>query len=293
MKFRIPFTLSKIEKLKTRAKPFLSFIKHKKDSRLTEYLKNSSINLTREEYSAIVLRSFVISFITILIVSTTVLFFLNVEFFYLIGFGLAVLFSLFVLFSQSVYPRIYVSKRQRKIEKNLLPALEDILIQLNSGIPLFSVMVNIAYSDYGELSIEFKKAVKKINAGESQIQVIEDLGKTNPSIFFRRVLWQISNGMKAGSEMTNVIRDNVKSLNEEQLIQIQNYGNQLNPLIMFYMLTSIIIPALSVTFLTILSSMLNVEKNMTMLLFIGLFVFVVLIQIMFLGIIKSKRPSLL
>ena len=78
-----------------------------------------------------------------------------------------------------------------------------------------------------------------------------------------------------------------------QLIQIQNYGNRLNPLIVFYMLIAIIVPSLSVTFLTIISSLIGLNANTTTLVFLGLFVFVILIQIMFLGIIKSKRPSLL
>jgi len=293
MKFHIPFTFSGIEKIKKRAKFFTSFIKYKKKSKLAEDLKNSSINLTREEYLGIIIKSSIIAFFPFFIFSTLIFLFLGVRFFYLIGFGVSILFTFFIAFSQRVYPRIYVAKRQRGIEKNLLPALQDMLIQLSSGIPLFSVMINIAFSGYGELSTEFKKAVRGINAGQSQTEVLEKLGKDNPSLFFRRVLWQISNGMKAGSEMAVIIRDITESLNEEQLIQIQNYGNKLNPLIMFYMLTSIIIPALSITFITILSSMLSIEKNMTMLLFIGLFTFVVLIQIMFLGLIKSKRPSLL
>ena len=93
--------------------------------------------------------------------------------------------------------------------------------------------------------------------------------------------------------MSIVVKDSLKTLNEEQLIQIQNYGNKLNPLIVLYMLIAVIIPALSITFLTIISSMINLPSNMAMLVFIGLFVFVILVQIMFLGMVKSRRPSLL
>lgn len=293
MPFHIPFTFSEIPKLKTRSKRFLSLIKHKKDSTLSKNLASSGIGITREEYLAIVLRNFTIIFIYLLIIFTTALWLFNVTFFYLLGFALALIFGAFIFFSQIVYPRIYITRKQRRIEKNLLPALEDISIQLNSGIPLFSIMVNIAYSDYGDLSKEFKEAVKKISAGEPQTEVLEEIGQNNPSILFRRVLWQISNGMKAGSDMAIVIKDGIRALNEEQMIQIQNYGNKLNPLIMFYMLTSIIIPALSVTFLTILSSMLGLQKNVTIMIFLGLFVVVIFIQIMFIGLIKSKRPSLL
>ena len=64
-------------------------------------------------------------------------------------------------------------------------------------------------------------------------------------------------------------------------------------MIMFYMLISVILPALSITFLTIISSLVNLSKTITIAMFIGLFVFVVLIQVMFLGIMRSVRPSLL
>ena len=124
------------------------------------------------------------------------------------------------------------------------------------------VLVNISSSDYGELSVEFKKAVKRINSGEPEAEVLDDVGRKNPSTFFRRTLWQISSGMKSGADMSVVVKDNIAALNEEQIIQIQSYGNKLNPLIVFYMLMAVIVPALSITFLTIVSSMINLPKNL-------------------------------
>lgn len=293
MKFHIPFTFSKLEKLKSKSGFFLSKVRYKKKSKLAQHLENSNIDITREEYLAICYRNLTINFVVLFIIFISGLILARVTLFYLFAPVLSALFSMFVFFSQTIYPRIYVTKRQRNIEKNLIPALEDILVQLTSGIPLFSVLVNISASDYGELSIEFKRAVREINAGAPEQEVLEDLSEKNPSLFFKRALWQISNGMEAGSDMAIVVKDSIHALNEEQVIQIQNYGNRLNPLIVFYMLIAVIIPALSITFLTIISSMTGLPKTMTMLLFIGLFVFVMLIQVMFLGLIKSKRPSLL
>ncbi|MFA5174458.1 MAG: type II secretion system F family protein [Candidatus Pacearchaeota archaeon] len=293
MKFKIPFTFSKIEKLKSKSRYFSSKFKYKKESKLGHDLKNSDINLTREEYLGICMRSAVVFFGFFFVISTTILLLLKIVFAVLFGFLLAFLFSIFIFFSQRVYPRIYVSRKQRDIEKNLIPGLEDILVQLNSGVPLFNIISNIADADYGSLSLEFKKAVKRINAGEPEAEVFDSLGKSNPSVFFRRTLWQISNGMKAGSDIAIIIRDSIKALNEEQLIQIQAYGSKLNPLVVLYMLISVIIPALSVTFLTIISSMVGLSTTMIILLFIGLFVFDVFAQIMFLGLIKSRKPSLL
>lgn len=293
MKFHIPFTLSSSEVLKKRSRFFISKINYKKESKLSENLLNAEAKFTPKEYLGITFQLMFNTFIIVFILTTSILSFANVEPYFLFGLIIAITFSLFVLFSLLVYPRVFVLRKQRNIEKNLLSALEDILVQLNSGIPLFTVLVNISDAGYGELSNEFKKAVKKINAGSPEQEVLEELSKTTSSLYFKRSLWQISNGMNAGSDMSLVVRDSIKALNEEQLIQIQNYGNKLNPLMVFYMLIAVIIPALSITFLTILSSMVGLSKSTTTFLFLGLFIGVALIQLMFLGLIKSKRPSLL
>ena len=119
------------------------------------------------------------------------------------------------------------------------------------------------------------------------------MGDLTSSVFFKRTLWQISNGMKAGSDMSIVIEDSINALAGEQTIQVQNYGNKLNPLVMFYMLSSVILPALSITFLTIIASVIGLPEKTIKMMFIGVFIFVTFIQIMFLGVIKSARPNLL
>ncbi|MFA5060872.1 MAG: type II secretion system F family protein [Candidatus Pacearchaeota archaeon] len=293
MKFHIPFTFSEIDKLKKKSNFFSSRIMYKKKSKLGDYLESSEVGLSREEYLGIVIRSFLITLVVCYFVFSTLLLLFRVSYFYIFGAGIAVLFSAFIFFSQMIYPKIFISRKQRNIERNLIPALQDMLVQLNSGIPLFDIMVNISAADYGVLSSEFRKAVKRINAGESESEVLNDLGKKNPSIFFRRTLWQMSNGMNSGSDISIIIKDSINSLNEEQLIQLQTYGNKLNPMIVLYMLISVIVPSLSVAFLTIISSLINLPKNMIVLMFISLLIFDVLIQIIFLGVIKSKKPSLI
>jgi archaeal flagellar protein FlaJ len=291
MEFKIPFTFSDTIKLKKRSSFFISRVKPKKKA--DENFKKLEFGLTREEYLGICNRSFVINFFSLFVLSNIILFFLSINIYYIYSFGIAILFSGFVFFSQMMYPRIYMSRKQKEIEKNLLPALEDISIQLNSGISIFNIMVNISGGDYGALSEEFKKAVKKINAGVPESEALNYLGKLNSSVFFRRTLWQMSNGMNAGSDMGIVIKDSIKALEEEQSIQLQNYGSSLNPLMVLYMLIAIIVPALSVTFLTVISSMVNLDATMTQMIFVSLYVFDILFQIMFLGMIRSRRPSLL
>lgn len=293
MKFKIPFTVSNIDKLKERS-AFLHFLViRKKSSKMQEYLNGTETHLSREEYLTIVYRSTINIFFLTLIISFLILFLIKASNVFLTSLAISFIFAMSVFSMQSAYPMVYNSQKQRNIEKNLIPALNDIYVQLNSGIPLFSILVNVSSSDYGELSNEFRKVIKKINAGMPEIEVLEEMGEHNSSIFLRRAIWQISNGMRAGSDISIIIKESIKSLNEEQLIQIQKYGNRLNPMIMFYMLISVILPALSITFLTIISSIVNLPETTTRYIFIGLFIAVIVVQITFLGTVKSVRPSLL
>ena len=293
MKFKIPFLFGSINKAKQRSKIFQRFIKGKRNTLFEKQLESAGLDLSREEYLSICINGFVFSFVMVFILASTSFVLLRVDNILLFSLGLAVLFSSFVFFSRLVYPKVYDGRKQKEIERSLISVLQDMLVQLNSGIPLFSILVNISSSDYGVLSEEFEKIVRKINAGYAQVDVLEEVGENNSSVFFRRALWQISNGMRSGGDISIVVQESIKSLSEEQLIQIQTYGNKLNPTIMFYMLVSIIIPALSITFLTVLSSMIKLSSSTTMIAFWILFVVVMLIQVMFLGTIKSIRPSLL
>jgi len=298
MKFKIPFTFSETEVLKRRSKPYLRFTR-RKEGKINETLKNSGEKIEGRQYISVCYRNLLINFLILAIIFTSILgmagFFIKIQIssFFYIGVGLALLISIFILFTQVNYPKIYVLNKSRNIEKNLVSALQDVLVQLNSGIPLFKIMMNISESNYGEVSTEFKRITGEINSGVSQIEAIERNLKITPSKYLKRVLWQISNGMRAGSDMSIVINEEIKNLTKEQAIQIQSYGSKLNPLIMFYMIIAVILPSLGMTFLVIISSMLNIQGNIVKLIFIISMITIIFIQIMFLGLIKFRRPTLI
>ncbi len=216
MTFHIPFTISSLNRLKIKSKRYVKIFSVKRDSKLKDYLAKAEVDITREEYLGIVARSTLMFSIIAYIAFSTAIFILKQGNPFLVPLIPTIAVGMFTSFSQINYPKILADKQQKGIERNLLAAMEDMLIQLSSGVPLFTILVNVSASGYGQLSLEFKKAVKKINAGFPQIEVIEELGKKNHSILFRKALWQISNGMKAGSNITEVVRDIIHSLNEEQ-----------------------------------------------------------------------------
>jgi hypothetical protein len=114
----------------------------------------------------------------------------------------------------------------------------------------------------------------------------------NPSILFRRSVWQIVNGMKSGADISGLIKDAINTISDEQLTQIQKYGGQLSPLALFYMLIAVIAPSLGTTFVIVISSFISLGEGTVKAVFYGILIFTIFMQIMFMGIIKSRRPSL-
>jgi pilus assembly protein TadC len=267
--------------------------------KLNKFFPNLKLNLlyagikkSPREYIADALQKSTITFITLLVLIIALFIVLNITI-YFAGILIVLVISMFFFTRIMLKPSLVARTRIRNLEKNLLPALQSIYVQINSGISLFEVLTNISKAGYGEVSKEFDKAVSKINAGRSQLESLEELIMENPSIFFRRALWQIINGMKAGADLSNTIEQAVGLLAEEKLIQIQNYGSRLSPMAMLYMLVGMILPALSVIFIILLTSFANLPGETVKGIFVAFYVFVFLFQFLFIGIINSRRPSLI
>ncbi len=207
----------------------------------------------------------------------------------LIGGSMCLVFFMYLM----MYPQQIVSSRVKMIERNLLFALRSLLVQIRSGVPLFNAMASIAMGNYGAISEEFKKVVEKVNAGSPVVEVLDELANRNPSIHFRRALWQMVNSMKSGSDVGKNLEDIIRSLSKEQLVEISQYKSTLNPLAMMYMMVAVIAPSLGITMIIILSFFPGMEGLADERVFYGLFVGTIFMQFVFLGIIKSKRPNLI
>ncbi len=256
-------------------------------------LKQAGMTIESREYLSICFISSLFNFFIALFMAYMPLSKYGVKNSFSIALLIAVIFFFYTFMQQVMYPKLMANRKVRGIEKNLMSAMQNMLVQLNSGVPLFDIIVNIADGDFGDISNEFNKVVKEINAGRPPVDALTDIATYNPSVFFRRAIWQIVNGMKAGSDLSAVIKEIINSISEEQVIQIQKYGGQLNPIAMFYMLAAVIIPSLGMTFMIIISSFISMGEEAMKLAFWGFFGFVVFMQIMFMGVIRTKRPNLL
>jgi len=93
MKFKIPFTTGELDKIKKRSKYFISKIRYKRDTNLEKNLKNSNVDITREEYLGICIHEFVVHFSVLLVLVTIGLGVIRLGYFYLFGPLIAFVFS--------------------------------------------------------------------------------------------------------------------------------------------------------------------------------------------------------
>jgi len=205
-----------------------------------------------------------------------------------ISFGIIMFFV--VLVYTISYPRFNVKKRVAGVERSLMFALKHMLIQIKSGVPIYDSLVSISEGNYGVLSEEFTDLVKDVNAGTSINDALNELALRNPSTNLRRVVWQISNGIKAGSDMGGVIDEVIATMSKEKMLAIRKYGSELNPLTLVYMMIAVIIPALGVTMLIVLSSFSGIAISETI--FLGILALAAFLQFMYMGLIKSRRPNI-
>jgi len=186
------------------------------------------------------------------------------------------------------YPAVVARRRTRDLEGNLIPALRQLLINIKSGVPLFQAMTSVSVG-YGSVSKEFARMVDEINAGVPQSDVLDNASQRNPSFRFRRVLWQISNALKVGSDVGDAIGSMIEELTKERISEIQKYGQELNPWVMIYMVLAVVLPSLGITMLIIIMSFMNILVPKSV--FPAVFIFLLLFQLFFISFVKSRRPA--
>ncbi|MFC2174502.1 type II secretion system F family protein [archaeon] len=206
----------------------------------------------------------------------------------LYGVGVGLVFGGFMFMRALFYPSYTVRRRVREIEKNFLYALRHMLIQVMGGTPVFNSMVSISEVGYGEISDEFLRVVREINSGHSMTDALEAMALRNPSIYLRRMIWQIVNALRTGSDMGETLRVVVEQFTAEQRVLLQKFSKELGPWAMMYMMVTVIFPTLGITLFLILSSLSSMQLNETMLL--SFVIISIVIQYFFIQFLKTKRP---
>ncbi len=254
--------------------------------RLLENLLQAEITMTAREYSAFAIVAALSNALAIFLVLFAVGALARISLFLPAALaGVVVGFASFATII--LYPEIIAMRRARQLEARLIPALRQLLIELRSGVPLFNSMVSVS-SDYGEVSDEFRKIVRKMDSGTSDIEAISEAARLSPSMHFRKVLWQMSNALRVGSSVAPVLESMLEWLTAEKVEEIRKYGKELSPITMAYLMTAVIIPSLGIAIMTVITGLLGVTVPSTALAII--FFLLAVLQMFFINLVATRRP---
>ncbi|MEW6722253.1 MAG: type II secretion system F family protein [Candidatus Micrarchaeota archaeon] len=203
------------------------------------------------------------------------------------GIGLSMWAVFFML--HVIYPGIIVKKIAAKESKDLLFALREIMMSVESGVPLFDAMKNVGDAGYGYVSRDFAAAMREVEGGMPETESLKRLALRTESEYMKRALWQIVSALESGARMESTLGGIVESLEGFILRDIKNYSTNLNFLMLLYLLGAAVVPSLGITFLILLSAFGGLGVTLeTVVLLIGASVG---IQLVMIGYMSATRPE--
>jgi len=260
--------------------------KNKTELILKKKLRIAGINKTPKDYLKQTMRSSVIAAFTI-----TLLVFMFVKkkelpvgYAFLAGFVFFFIGYFFLFKSLDVK----VHKKAKEIDKDVLFAGRFLLIKLNSGKPLINSLMEASQS-YGVANTYFKQIIKNIELGTPLEKALDVAAEECPSKKMQRVLFQITNALKIGIDVTQNLEAVLEEIANEQLVEIQRYGKKLNSLTLFYMLLAVVVPSLGMTMFIVVAGLVSLNISATTFFIFAFFLF--LIEFAFLSLFKSIRPN--
>ncbi len=190
-----------------------------------------------------------------------------------------------------VYPMIIANQIIAKQNKDLLFALREVTMGIESGLTLFEAIRNISIGDYGYVSRDFNTAVRKIESGYSEKASLKHLAIESKNEFLKRSLWQVVNSLESGAKVNVSLVSVIDALEKKLLADIKAYSASLNFIMLIYMMIAAAVPSLGITFLILLSSFSGVGIDATTIyLLLGGSVFM---QIAIIGFVSTSRPEVI
>lgn len=185
------------------------------------------------------------------------------------------------------YTDSQLAKIQRNVSKEVVFAGRFLIIELESGVPIYTAFQNIAHN-YEHVGKYFAEINQRVDLGTPLEEAINEAVQLAPSNDLRRIYWQVLNSLKTGSEVSSALNSVIDQIVREQEIAVKEYGRKLNPMAMFYMMIAIIVPSLGTIMLLVLATFMGI--TMDLLLFSIIIAMGIIVQLFFLVTIKSQRP---
>ncbi|MFA5246785.1 MAG: type II secretion system F family protein [Candidatus Micrarchaeia archaeon] len=211
----------------------------------------------------------------------------NISIFF--AFGMAALAFAAALAFYIYYPTIMLRKIAQMTDNELVFALRELSLQIESGVTLYNAMLNVAQGNYGYASRAFSVTVRDINNGVPEKKALERMALRSRSEYMKKIVWQLLTALDSGAPLNDTLKKIVDNLMVDRRQIVKDFSASLSFLVLMYMLVAAAIPSIGMTFLILLSTFSGIglgEEAYLVILF-GTF----LGQIGLIGYINSTRPA--
>lgn len=202
-----------------------------------------------------------------------------------------VLLAVFFFWFYHRIPDVTIMRLRREVDRELLYLARHILIAIDSGETLVNTLSKVAIPSYKEAGMMFEEIVDDIKLGMSVDQALQRGIDRSPSDNLTKILLEMHNSLRIGTDVSNAMQRFIKELTEEGEINIKKYSKKMNSLTLFYLVVGVVMPSIGIAMATIMSSLINLQISSNDLLIVVFFL--ALLQAMFLSIYKNQRKSVI
>jgi len=161
--------------------------------------------------------------------------------------------TIFFLIFHLSYPKTIAKGIATKVDRELIFAMRDMLIQISSGVPLFAAIENIGNSNYTYISREFRTISNHVKTGSSLTEEIEAMAVRTQSDYLKKTSWQMVTAIRSGANLTNTLKGIVHMLVEYQFSLSKSFNAELNFIILIFLMTAAVLPTIGTTVMVIFS----------------------------------------
>lgn len=170
-------------------------------------------------------------------------------------------------------------------------ALRHMSTELRSGKGLHDSLLTIVNSDYGSLSLEFKRVLEEVKYGESTENALLSMSKRVNSEGLTRSIRQIIGTLRIGGNLANSLAIIAEDISFDMRIKLKEYTQRLNGFILIYTFLAILFPVVLLIMLMAASNVMGDIIPSTVIYILYGFLFPMIVIVM--GVlIKSLEPKI-
>lgn len=198
---------------------------------------------------------------------------------------------IFTVMTKKFVPKIKEDNRKKEISHIFPYALRQMSTQLKAGIGLYDSMKNIANSNYGALSDEFRITLNEIQYGLNYTEAFEKLSERTQLKSMEKLVNQIIRTLNNGGNLADTLNTLADENSYNMQIKYKEYSEKLNAIMLLYMFIAVLFPVILFILIIAATTVMGAIIKSELLLILYLFFFPMIIVFMII-LIKRMEPSL-